>query len=300
MALLQRLRGWFGGEIEAAAIPKFTFSSESLSCAGLEIKAAVVTDVGRARTENQDAVVFTRPGADSVLATHGVIAVIADGMGGCNGGMIASTLACDSVPRHYFSSTERTPVALRAAVEATNNQIYQTAQEHPELAGMGTTCIAVVVVGNRGWLAYVGDSRLYLIRAGHIYRMSEDHSVVFEMVRQGLLTPEEARNHEDRNVLSRALGTKPYVEVSCWEEPFPIRSDDRFLLCSDGLHDLVADDELLKIAGNGEGGAAAEKLVETANKCGGHDNISVILLDAMDRAAPTRRPPAATREVQLP
>jgi protein phosphatase len=119
------------------------------------------------------------------------------------------------------------------------------------------------------------------------------------MVHKGLLTPEEARNHQDRNVLSRALGSRPHVEVSCWDEPFPIEPGDRFLLCSDGLHDLVTDEKILELAHSGEVGAATGRLVQASNENGGYDNISVILVEAVDASVPRVRP-GPTREFQLP
>jgi protein phosphatase len=224
---------------------------------------------------------------------------VADGMGGCKGGEVASALACEKIPGSYFASLDPIPAALRAALEAANAEIYQAAQSQPELHGMGTTAVAFAVTNGYGWLAYVGDSRLYLIRRGQIYRMSEDHSVVFEMVHQGLLTREEARDHQDRNVLSRALGSRPQVEVSCWDEPFPIQTGDRFLLCSDGLHDLVTDEKMLELANCGDVGFATERLVRAANESGGYDNISVILLEAVEQAAARLRP-GPTREYRLP
>ena len=259
----------------------------------------MATNPGCVRAENQDAAVFSRPADDLSLMTHGVIALVADGMGGCNGGEVASAMACDRIPKIYFASNGPAPAALRASLEAVNAEIYQEAQTQPNLRGMGTTAVAFAITSSHGWLAYVGDSRLYLIRRGQIYRMSEDHSLVFEMVHKGLLTVEEARNHADRNVLSRALGSRPQVEVSCWEEPFPIQPGDRFLLCSDGLHDLVTDEKMLELAHSGELSVASERLVRTANENGGHDNISVILLEAVDAAA-LRSKPAPTREYRLP
>lgn len=265
----------------------------------LEIHASVATNPGCIRSENQDAVTFARPPENRALHTHGVIALVADGMGGCNGGEVASALACEKIPKHYFASNGPAPAALRAALEAVNTEIYQAAQAKPELRGMGTTAVAFAITSSHGWLAYVGDSRLYLIRRGQIYRMSEDHSMVFEMVHKGLITAEEARNHADRNVLSRALGSRPQVEVSCWDVPFPIQAGDRFLLCSDGLHDMVTDEKMLALARNGELNVATERLVRTANENGGHDNISVILLEAVDAAA-LRARPGPTREYRLP
>jgi PPM family protein phosphatase len=292
MGVLQRVRNWFEGTTPA---PPETVSTPVV----MEIHASVATNAGRARGENQDAAVFSRPADDRALATHGVIALVADGMGGRHGGGVASSMACDSIPKAYFASNGPAPAALRASLQAANLEIYRAAQAQPELHGMGTTVVAFAMTASHGWLAYVGDSRLYLIRRGQIYRMSEDHSMVFEMVHKGLLTPEEARNHQDRNVLSRALGSRPLVEVSCWDEPFPMQPGDRFLLCSDGLHDLVTDEKMLELAGSVDLGDATERLVRTANENGGYDNISVILLEAVDAAA-FRPRPAPTREYRVP
>jgi PPM family protein phosphatase len=288
MGMFERVRNWFDAGVPAIEITPV-----------LQIRASVVTNPGCVRGENQDAALFSRPAEDVVMATHGVIAVVADGMGGCNGGEVASAFACKTIPKTYFSSNGPAPGALRASLEAANVEIYQAAQAQPNLRGMGTTVVAFAVTGSHGWLAYVGDSRLYLIRRGQIYRMSEDHSMVFEMVHKGLLTAEEARNHHDRNVLSRALGSRPEVEVSCWDEPFPIQPGDRFLLCTDGLHDLVTDEKMLELSRSGDLNAATERLVSTANQNGGYDNISVILLEALD-SAPGRPRPGPTREYQLP
>jgi len=293
--MLERVRHWFGAG-PSVSVPR---SPRNGKPPVLEIHASVATNRGCVRAENQDAAVFSRPADDRALSTHGVIALVADGMGGCNGGEVASAMACERIPRTYFAGNGPAPVALRAALETVNAEIYQAAQAQPDLRGMGTTAVAFAVTSSHGWLAYVGDSRLYLIRRGQIYRMSEDHSMVFEMVHKGLLTAAEARNHEDRNVLSRALGSRPQVEVSCWEEPFPIQPGDRYLLCSDGLHDLVTDEKMLDLARSGELSDATANLVRTANENGGHDNISVILLEAVD-AEPLRSRPAPTREYRLP
>jgi protein phosphatase len=297
--MLQRIRKWLDSGARDGHAPAVPSARSSGKPEVLEIHASVATNPGCVRSANQDAAVFSRPADDRGLATHGVIALVADGMGGCNGGEVAAALACDRIPKVYFASNGPAPAALRASLEAVNAEIYQAAQAQPELRGMGTTAVAFAITSSHGWLAYVGDSRLYLIRQGQIYRMSEDHSMVFEMVHKGLLTAEEARNHADRNVLSRALGSRPQVEVSCWDEPFPIQGGDRFLLCSDGLHDLVTDDRMLALAGSGELNTATEQLVRAANENGGYDNISVILLEAVD-ATGLRSRPSPTREYQLP
>jgi len=301
MGLLQRVRSWFDGNAvdAASSAPLASQPRRQANTGVLEIRASVATNPGCVRTENQDAAIFSRPADDRVLATHGVIALVADGMGGCQGGEVASAVACERIPKLYFASSGPAPAALRTSLQAANTEIYQAAQSQADLHGMGTTAVAFAVTSSHGWLAYVGDSRLYLIRRGQIYRMSEDHSMVFDMVHKGLLTAEEARNHQDRNVLSRALGSRPQVEVSCWDEPFPIEPGDRFLLCSDGLHDLVTDEKMLELANFGEVAVATERLVRAANENGGYDNISVILLEAVDASAPRARP-GPTREFQLP
>jgi protein phosphatase len=297
--MFDRVRNWFDSGAPADRAPSVPRARSSGKPEVLEVHVSVAINPGCVRTANQDAAIFSRPSDDRGLATHGVIALVADGMGGCNGGEVASALACEKIPRIYFASNGPAPSALRASLEAVNGEIYQAAVAKPELRGMGTTAVAFAITRSHGWLAYVGDSRLYLIRQGQIYRMSEDHSMVFEMVHKGMLTAEEARNHADRNVLSRALGTHPQVEVSCWDEPFPIQAGDRFLLCSDGLHDLVTDEKMLALAGSGELNVATEELVRTANLNGGYDNISVILLEAVDAVA-LRSRPGPTREYQIP
>lgn len=299
MGMFQRFRKWFGPGASAGRAPSIPYARPAGQPEVIEIHASVATNPGCVRADNQDAAVFSRPADNRALATHGVIALVADGMGGCQGGEVASALACEKIPRIYFASNGPAPAALRASLEAVNGEIYQAAQAKPELRGMGTTALAFAITSSHGWLAYVGDSRLYLIRRGQIYRMSEDHSMVFEMVHKGLITAEEARNHAERNVLSRALGSRPQVEVSCWDEPFPIQAGDRFLLCSDGLHDLVTDEKMLALAGAGELSVATERLVRTANENGGYDNISVILLEAVD-AAGLRSRPSPTREYRQP
>ncbi len=142
---------------------------------------------------------------------------------------------------------------------------------------MGTTCTALVLQNGAAFCAYVGDSRLYLVRNGEIFLMTEDHTAVMEMVRNGLITFEEARCHPERGVLVRACGTQPAVEVSIWKEPFPVRVGDVFVLCSDGLSDLVNEEEI-KSAVAQDVPSAGASLITLAKERGGHDNITVGLL----------------------
>jgi hypothetical protein len=188
MGMFERVRNWFGPGAPPDRAPVRP-ASPHLGQAGGARNPRVGGHQSRLRPHREPGCRRLLPSLRSPrLATHGVIALVADGMGGCNGGEVASALACDKIPKVYFASNGPAPAALRASLEAVNGEIYQTAQAQPELRGMGTTAVAFAITSSHGWLAYVGDSRLYLIRRGQIYRMSEDHSMVFEMVHKGLLT----------------------------------------------------------------------------------------------------------------
>lgn len=160
---------------------------------------------------------------------------------------------------------------------------------------MGTTCTALMIRKGLAYSANVGDSRLYLVREGQIYLMSEDHSAVMQMVRQGLIALEKARHHEDKNVILRALGTQPNVEVSVWDKPFPVQAGDQFVLCSDGLYDLVEDWEIKQIVLQIAPKAACEHLIALALQRGGHDNVTVGVLKVETK---DRRLIPTTRELQ--
>jgi len=257
----------------------------------------VRTDPGKVRKRNEDSVLFHMPNAASDSPRSGALAILADGMGGANGGSIASAMAVQEISRSYLANTsDPPPVALKLAAESANEQIYRRALQDEDLHGMGTTCVALAIDPPYAWVAWVGDSRLYLIRGGQIYQMTEDHSIVHEMVRQGLLKGEEAARHEDRNVVTRSLGSHASVEVAQWPEEYPVRIGDRFLLCSDGLHDLVTSAEILQIAKNEPADVASRRLIDEANARGGYDNISAILVDLSEAVAKEQQTVPATRE----
>jgi protein phosphatase len=232
--------------------------------------------MGHVRPTNQDSVFFTRRPCDG--GGYGAFALIADGMGSVEGGSVASKIASQTIPQLYLKSRGDPPKELRKAIEAASGEIYRRSQKEPSLAGMGTTCVALDVNPPGAWAAWVGDSRLYLIREHQIYQLSEDHSVVKELVRRGLLTAEAASEHEERNLVTRVLGGRR-VEVAVWTKPFPVRSGDRFLLSTDGLHDTLSDLEMLSILTNGSVESACLGLVRAADQKGGHDNISAVLVE---------------------
>src|SRR3954447_16108346 len=216
------------------------------------------TDVGRVRTNNEDA-----------LFISDRLYVVADGMGGHQGGEVASETAVRTMRETFVEST--TNGLLEAAREA-NDAVIGRAAEDPDLHGMGTTLVAIAPTEDGDALAWinVGDSRLYLLRGGELTQVSQDHSLVEEAVRSGELSPEEARTHPQRNIVTRALGIGANVTID--GDRVDAVADDRFLLCSDGLTDLVDDGKiaatLRQLADPGE---AASELVRIANEAGGRD-----------------------------
>jgi PPM family protein phosphatase len=260
----------------------------------MEIAAAVLTHEGKVRDHNEDCVTFVRQSDADALANHGVLAVVADGMGGHKAGEQASRIAADIIARAYFDSRESPRRALLSAIASANHAVYETAAGNPAWKGMGTTCVAVVICRDLAWWAWVGDSRLYLFRRGEIFRLTEDHTVVQDMVRRGWMTQQEAETHADRNVLERAIGTRETVQAGVCDSAMRLEEGDRLLLCSDGLHDVIRDRDLaacLSSRGIAEGG---EHLLQLALERGGPDNISLVLMEAKTKT-PGRRP-ATTRE----
>jgi protein phosphatase len=261
-----------------------------------EIAAHVLSDVGCVRDLNEDRGRVVQPGDDAERARRGVLAIVADGMGGHSAGEVASELAIAAVHRAYYESDGEPMDALATALTAANTEIFATASAEKKLEGMGTTCVALALCNDHAHAASVGDSRIYLLRAGGIYQMTADDSAVGAMVMKGLLTREEARHHADRNVILRALGTHAEVQVSRWDQPLPLKDGDTFLLCSDGLTDLVEDQEIVREVGDRHGADACKALVALARARGGHDNITVALLRI---GTPAAEPAPATREVRV-
>jgi protein phosphatase len=253
---------------------------------------ALSTDPGLIRTQNEDAVFV-----DARLG----LAILADGMGGYNAGEVASGLAATRLAADLgrliaSSSLQDHPAGHDAAtierhilneVGAANFAIFHAAQSTPGYAGMGTTLVLAWLYDNRMSVAHVGDSRLYRLRGDDFDLLTHDHSLIQELLDNGQISPEEARHAEGRNLVTRALGVAPTVEVDIQE--FDVQPGDVFLLCSDGLNDMLDDEEialaLRTLSGNLQ--LAADHLVDMANDHGGRDNVSVILIKVMaDFAAP--------------
>ncbi|MFN8060484.1 MAG: PP2C family serine/threonine-protein phosphatase [Vicinamibacterales bacterium] len=262
----------------------------------LDVVVAADTDVGRVRTTNEDSVLAVVPSDAEIRRVRGALTVVADGMGGHAAGEVASSLAIDVVGRAYYEHEGSPREALLAAFEDANRAIFEaakTAGQH----GMGTTCCALVVCRGHAFCANVGDSRLYLVRGDHIYLMTTDDSAVQDLVTKGVITLDEARHHADRNVILRALGTHETVAVASWSQPFPVRVGDIFVLCSDGLYDLVEDDEIRRTVLSADGPSACRALISEAKHRAGTDNISVAIvqLKEADGAARPRNGEGASQ-----
>jgi protein phosphatase len=240
-----------------------------------EVVASVLSDVGRRHAVNEDCGRHIQPADPGLLTSKGWLTIVADGMGGHAAGNVASHLAVEVISRAYYAETAAAPDALRRAFQEANREIYRASLIHERLRGMGTTCTALVLQAGSALCAHVGDSRLYLVRDGEIYQMSEDHSVVMDLVKHGVISAADARRHRDRNLILRALGTRPVVEASVWPKPFPVRARDQFILCSDGLSDLVEDEEIKQAVSSKEPHPACASLIALAKARGGHDDITV-------------------------
>jgi|GEM_PF-400220 len=233
-------------------------------------------DPGRQRAENQDRLGITDPA--QVAQPRGALYLVADGLGGHAAGAVASQIAVDQIRFAYYGDpgADLTDSLVRA-VEMANAAIYRQAQENPAQRGLGSTVVAAALRPETIRLAWVGDSRAYRVRGGRIECLTHDHSWVQELVDRGDLTPEEALRHDRRNVLTRSLGGLPAVEVDVRQES--VQPGDVFVLCSDGLHGMVADRLILYYVQTApDPQAAADHLVALANQAGGPDNIAVIVL----------------------
>jgi len=221
------------------------------------------------------------------------LAVIADGIGGNQAGEVASDLAVKTILRSVgrSSGTDYADI-LNQALTQTASAVYEAAKARTDLRGMGTTCVAALIAGRRLYTAYIGDSRAYLARRGGILQTTVDHTFVQEAIEHGLLTPEEAKNHPHRHVVRRHLGADPNVradfrlrlseteppEIAMRNQGVLLDPGSRLVLCSDGLSDLVEPDEILRILDRNAPQGAVDELILLARKRGGHDNITVIIL----------------------
>ncbi|MFS0839422.1 Stp1/IreP family PP2C-type Ser/Thr phosphatase [Paenibacillus sp. 1P03SA] len=239
------------------------------------MKMVSVTDTGRVRSVNEDRAVIQHDVGGFSLA------IVADGMGGHQAGDVASQMTIDIIREELKSlssamTVEECELAVKEAIRSTNRKVFEYASAREELQGMGTTVVVLLASGQRAILGHIGDSRAYKINGPSILRLTEDHSLVNELLKNGQLTPDEAERHPRRNVLTRALGTEPDAQPDV--RHLSLESGDILLLCSDGLSGMVDDQTILSIVrGEAELEAIAQSLLQAALDAGGDDNITIIL-----------------------
>ena len=240
------------------------------------MKLYSMTDVGRKREVNQDYVFAT----DKPVGPFPNLLVVADGMGGHKAGDFASKYTVKIFHQELEkASTDKPGDILKRSVVVANNELIRVAQTDVKLEGMGTTLVAATIIGNTLYFANVGDSRLYLIN-DKIRQLSKDHSLVEEMVRLGGIKAEEAKNHPDKNIITRAIGVKNDVEADIYE--YRLKKGDMILMCTDGLSNMVEDEDMFDIVkGARDIVEAVHMLIEKANSNGGRDNIGVVMAEPL-------------------
>lgn len=239
------------------------------------------TDLGRVRENNEDKFDYLEPEDIPVLATKGRVYAVADGMGGHSAGQIASEMSLNMFIRCYFAdSSGNVTASLQRAVREANGYVVDVARTVPGRSGMGATLTAAVVRDDDLFIAQVGDSRCYLLRANELTQITEDHSWVAEQVRGGVMSLEEAEASPFRNVITRSMGGAPEVEADVTS--VKIEVGDRYLICSDGLSGMVPAAEMAELLSQGSPSVAAWNLVERANQYGGKDNVTAFVLQVAD------------------
>jgi len=237
------------------------------------------TDIGIVRKNNEDFYGVSN-------TTNGIVCVVCDGMGGHNGGEVASKIAVESIIA-FFEKKKHDDIkqALINAFEFANKKIINEANNNSKLNGMGTTACALLMHGNYAWIAHVGDSRIYLFsaRKKRLYRLTKDHSLVQSLIDQGIISEKEAVNHPNRSEILKALGIKNDIEAEVTKKPILLAKDDIFLLCTDGLYSEVLDKEIEKILTKSLSlQEKSDLLMQEVNTIGGHDNITFQLIKVRD------------------
>jgi len=245
------------------------------------IEVAGLSDVGCQRENNEDSYLYWEPTDDEEFHRKGRLAVIADGMGGHEGGQEASRLAVKTVREVYDHAFSDDPqAALLESFTAAHTRIQDYAEQHPAFQGMGTTCTALVLRGRQLYFAHVGDSRLYLIRDARVLRLTRDHSYVGRLVESGIVRAEDAEKHPQRHILTAALGAGAGREVAIdsADQALDLHEGDDLLLCTDGLWSVVTEDELEAAVTNNTPAESCVALVKLARERGGPDNITLQVL----------------------
>jgi len=242
-----------------------------------DIDLGLLTHVGMVREENQDWYAFYEPAEEEELCRKGRVLVVCDGMGGHNGGLVASHVAVEKFLEAVVEEGASDPDGiLSRSMNWANRAVREQGSRDPKLYNMGTTCVALLVRGSELWTAHVGDSRAYLFRDGEVQQITHDHTYLNDLIDMGLLTPEQARNHPERNIITRCVGMADELQVEM--NRLLAKPGDIFLLCSDGLYNHVEDEEMREAVLTLDAQPACQALVDLANERGGEDNITVAIL----------------------
>ncbi len=253
------------------------------------IESVLISDIGKKRRNNEDSCTIFCPKDKRLLESRGMLFAVADGMGGASAGEYASRMALEYTSSNYFdgASSLSIPDALRLAVEHANEFIFDESESKTEYAGMGTTLSAMIIHGSWAYIAQVGDSRVYLLREGEgLRQITEDHSLVAEQVRSGLLDETEAQNHSLRNLITRAVGIKEDIEVDLFA--LGLKKHDVLLLCSDGLSNMVPAEQIKDCLENNDTEEASRRMLQYALEAGGQDNITLITARIVGEPPPSK------------
>jgi PPM family protein phosphatase len=246
------------------------------------VALASISDVGCQRENNEDRYSYWEPASDEAFARKGRLAIVADGMGGHEGGQEASRIAVEAIEETYAESSDGDPQStLVTGFRIAHERIQEYATVHPELHGMGTTATAIALLNRQLYYAHVGDSRLYRVRAGTIARLTHDHSYVGRLVESGAITPEEAESHPQRHILTAALGAGTEVSPEVPEHPIALTTGDLLVLCTDGMWSLLNDAEIESIVSANTPFEAGHTLVKMTKARGGPDNITVQIIQVI-------------------
>jgi len=271
---------------ERISTPKFIFDG------------AMDSHVGRVRSENEDSVAFTMFDERSQLRHAGLLAVVADGMGGHSSGEVASLMAVETVMTVYVGAADYSPrAALVRGFEESNRAMLAASKAQPELDGMGTTCTALALCGRYAYVAHVGDSRAYRWREGRLDQLTDDHTLVGQWVKQGLISEADAEVHPDRSVIVKALGLEHFQPDWVSMVALPMKRGDIFCLCSDGLSNMVDADTIGRTISSLAPAQACLALRSEALNAGGLDNISIGIFRVLSikDAMPVFAPPKITK-----
>jgi protein phosphatase len=242
------------------------------------VELASLSDIGCQRENNEDSYSYWEGSSEEQYQRKGRLAIVADGMGGYEGGQEASRLAVKTIEEQYANAPNGPQSALLDGFQLAHERIQKHANEHPDLQGMGTTCTAVALIGNQLYFSHVGDSRLYMVRGTTISRLTHDHSYVSRLVEHGVISSEEAEFHPQRHILTSALGAGSEITPDYSTSPVTLQRGDVLVLCTDGLWGLLGEDEVQRISTENDPATACRELVRIAKERGGPDNITVQIL----------------------